>query len=86
MCFCLETAVCPECGEPPEGTVELLTGLAELMDLGNGRFDYGGYTQVDWNGQRTLRRRGKVRLQCPNLHRWWSVRRKASTPSRRKSP
>ena len=85
MCFCLETPVCPICGEPPEGTVELLTGLAELIERAGGRFAYGGYTQVDWNRQRTLRRHGKIRLQCPNFHRWWSVRQKANLPSRPRS-
>ncbi len=67
---------CPECGEPPVATVESLEGLAQLEpEEEGGGFTYGGYTEVEWDAQRTQRDEdGKDALQCENRHLWYSLR------------
>ena len=83
MPFSLDKPLCPTCCEPPEGTVEVLTGLAEVFILGAGLFDYGGYTRIDWNAQKTRQRAGKVLLECGHHHQWWSVLRHVPSPTKR---
>jgi len=47
---------CPECGEPPVGTVESLQGLAQLEpEEEGGGFTYGGDTPGGGGGARTPR-------------------------------
>jgi hypothetical protein len=67
-------ATCPKCRLPPVGTVEALSGLAELVQAGEGLFDYGGYTRINWDGQRTISRNGEVLMECAEGHLWWSRR------------
>lgn len=75
--FRFECPHCPQCGEPPAGTIETVSGLAELVEAGDGLLEYGGYTRIDWDSQRSMTRRGQVLLECPAGHRWWSCRHEA---------
>ena len=62
---------CPECGDPAEGTVEMLVGLAELNFNEDGEAEYGGYTEMWWDGQTTvLDDNGRATLRCPQGHEW----------------
>lgn len=45
---------CPECGDLAIGTVERLSGRAEVIPLGDdGTTEYSGWTEVWWDEQRT---------------------------------
>jgi hypothetical protein len=62
---------CPECGEPAEGTVETVPGLALLVFDDTGQAEYEGNTKIHWNGQKTCRdESGNVILECPDGHQW----------------
>ncbi len=66
---------CPECGEPPVGTVDTVPTLALLEPEEGGGFTYVGQTDVDWEEQRTQRDEdGRDTLQCENRHVWYSRR------------
>jgi len=69
-----ENPICPECGEPPAGTVEEILGLALVEPDGKGSYQYAGSTEVWWDDQRTQRFEGKDRLYCENGHDWYSKR------------
>jgi hypothetical protein len=75
MPYRFDTPNCPKCSEPPDGTVEAVSGLAELMPLGHGFFEYTGHTKINWDGQRTIARDGQILLECGQGHLWWSGRR-----------
>jgi hypothetical protein len=52
----LHAPFCPECGLPACGTVERLSGVAEF-DVPAGPdtdVEYGGWTEVWWDDQRTI--------------------------------
>ena len=56
---------CPTCGCPPEGTVETVPAIAQLVLLDDGTFEYEGYTRVCWDGQTTdTDSTGGVMLWC----------------------
>jgi len=69
-----EQNTCPECGEEVCGTVETLMGLAQIEPDGEGDYQYGGYTDVWWNAQKTVTLEGKDLLQCEKGHEWYSKR------------
>ena len=80
---------CPECGCLLTGTVEHLTGLAELEEVRDGILEYTGYTRIDWHGQKTVRRGLQYLVQCENGHQWWSGMTAClseSSPNRRIKP
>lgn len=45
---------CPECGKEPEGTVDVVHGLALIAPDGEGGYQYAGETKIDWDTQRTV--------------------------------
>ncbi len=69
----LETFKCPDCGEPPKGTVETLNGCAVLSPGENGTFEYSGFTEIWWDEQRTeYDEQERVHLICEKGHEWYS--------------
>ena len=79
----LHTPLCPECGEPANGTLERLTGRADFNgEPGLGvDVDYGGWTEIWWDEQRTILERddepegpdNRPLVCCPNGHTWPTV-------------
>ncbi|MDP2950075.1 MAG: hypothetical protein Q8P22_11110 [Chloroflexota bacterium] len=65
---------CPECGEPPKGTLEVVQGLALLQPAEGGGFEYKGETEMLWASQKTVTCRGRDVLLCENGHEWQSIR------------
>jgi len=66
-----EPGTCPICGKPARGTVETLSGIAEFSRRGDGEVEYSGYTDICWDGQRTVvDPQGRVTLICPSGHEW----------------
>ena len=62
---------CPDCGQPAEGTVETVPGLALLVFDDSGQAEYEGETKIEWDGQATCRdESGNTILECPNGHQW----------------
>lgn len=63
---------CPQCGQPPKGTIERLLGLALLdVDEETGSAQYGGETELWWDSQKSVRdKQGRVTLVCANDHEW----------------
>lgn len=70
----IKTCKCPECGELAQGTIERMTGLAELnIDEATGEAEYDGHTEVWWDEQKTVNGdNGLPLLQCPAGHEWES--------------
>jgi hypothetical protein len=65
---------CPECGEPADGTVEVVHGKALLAFDENGKAGYSGETKIWWDEQRPiLDEGGKYTLICPEGHEWQAV-------------
>ena len=69
-----EQNTCPECGGEVSGTVETLTGVAGIDPDGAGGYQYGGWTEIDWDEQKTITREGKDQLRCEKGHEWFSKR------------
>jgi len=65
-------SACPTCGEPPAGTLETLSGLAELVQTDEG-FEYGGTIRIHWHSQRTVQQDRRMLLECSAGHHWWSA-------------
>ncbi len=66
---------CPQCGEPPRGTVETVSGCALLNEYpeGSGFYDYDGETKIWWDEQKTITSpNGRARMICYSGHEWWS--------------
>lgn len=64
---------CPTCDQLAEGTIETVTGCARLDINPDGSAEYGGYTDVYWDSQKTvLDNDGKATLVCCNGHEWQS--------------
>jgi len=72
--------LCPICNGIARGTLETVTGIAELnFRKGFGmhaskRADYSGMTDIFWDEQRSIERKGKVVLVCHEGHDWLSAR------------
>jgi hypothetical protein len=46
--------VCPECGRVAKGTLDTVPGVALLViDEDSGEAEYGGYTEMWWDGRRS---------------------------------
>ena len=69
MPYSFEKPTCPRCSEPPEGTVEAVSGLAELDQVGDGLFEYGGHTEIHWDGQRTVSWSRRLVVATPTARR-----------------
>jgi hypothetical protein len=70
----IKTPKCPECREPPKGTLENVLGIAQLTDIGpDGSCEYSGYTDIIWDTQRTLGEGDKMMLVCREGHEWTSA-------------
>jgi hypothetical protein len=64
---------CPECNELPKGTLDTVEGIAHLHHVtdGDDLIDYGGWTEVLWDTQRSNRDdQGKVTLIGTCDHTW----------------
>jgi len=63
---------CPTCGEPAEGTLDTVPGVALLhVDAQTGEAEYRGETEMWWDDQKTiLDSVGRYMLCCPNGHDW----------------
>ena len=66
---------CPECGEPPRGTLETVQACAEFEKddddaTPEGGYEFSGHTEVFWDSQVTVERNGKVVLVCPDGDEW----------------
>lgn len=65
---------CPTCSQPARGTLDVIPGLALLLFDEEGNAEYLGQTDVNWDGQETIRdEHGRVRLMCPGGHEWSAV-------------
>lgn len=63
---------CPVCGKVLRGTVEIVTGVAEVRDIGGGIYEYHGDTDMDWNTIETIKdEEGRILLNC-GTHEWYS--------------
>jgi hypothetical protein len=77
MMFQKQQLHCPQCGKSAQGTQETIPGIAlfgepsrqgQLVEV-----DYGGETEIDWNGQRTVKNAAhQVALVCADGHCWWA--------------
>lgn len=64
---------CPECGDGPTGTLEQLQAVAYFSEAeSDGSVEHGGDTEISWDSQETVRRRGSTVLVCENGHEWSS--------------
>jgi len=64
-------ARCSECGRLAYGTLERMDGIAVLAFDDDGSAEYQGWTDVDWETQKTVRnKQGLVTLVCPSGHQW----------------
>lgn len=62
---------CPTCGGDAEGTVERLTGVAEVGVDDDRNVRYVGWTSIDWNSQESvLTPDGRRLLTCSGGHEW----------------
>lgn len=62
---------CPEGNELPKGTLETVEGVADLIISDDGQAEYGGWTEVFWNSQQTIRdAQGMVTLIGTCDHQW----------------
>ncbi len=70
----VEDIKCPECGEPPVGTLETMTitGVA----LFNDSLEWCGDTDIelDYDAQETVERDGLPVLVCDQFHEWTDPR------------
>lgn len=74
------TPTCPECEEPPQGTVEHLSGRCTMENAGtdaepNWRYDDTG-TVIWWDSAMTQYEdettKERINLVCHNGHDWYS--------------
>lgn len=64
---------CPHCNEVARGTVEILTGCAEMTFDDDGTGEYDGDTDIWWEEQETVTAKsGRVKMVCRNGHDWWA--------------
>lgn len=63
---------CPECGELPRGTCDVIAGIALVQfDDDNQEAEYAGETKVLWDSQETpVNADGLIDVVCPNDHVW----------------
>jgi hypothetical protein len=66
---------CPNCGEPAEGTVDDVPGIALFGEIDeNGRTEWGGETRVCWDGQMPRTNdAGEILVQCSEAHEWYTT-------------
>jgi len=67
------TPRCPTCQQLAAGTLESISGRADLNVEEDGSADYSGHTEVFWDEQKTVMDDdGRVTLACPDGHEWQS--------------
>jgi hypothetical protein len=66
---------CPTCGEPAEGTVDDVPGIALFGDIDKeGRTKWGGETRIYWDDQKSRSNdAGEVLVQCSTAHEWYTA-------------
>lgn len=65
--------VCPECGDVVHGTCEIIPGTAVLHENDDGSFEYSGWTDVCWDGQRSEYVGDQIRVCCEQGHEWLAL-------------
>jgi hypothetical protein len=66
-----DPSTCPACGQPAQGTLETIPGLARLIFDEQGDAQYLGQTDVCWDAQTPDRTDdGRAVLVCPGGHAW----------------
>ncbi len=70
----LVTPRCPECGEPAEGSVDTVPGVALFTEAReDGHVEYSGTTEVCWDGQTSdWRTEHGMLVQCAAAHEWYT--------------
>lgn len=72
--FVLAIPTCPTCGEPANGTIEVVKGRAELTVDDQGNASYTGATKLWYEEQFTVTDdEGRWALVCANGHDWFSA-------------
>lgn len=66
----IKPSTCPECGGTVHGTCELIPGTAVLQQSEGDGFEYSGWTDICWDGQRTEYVGGRARVCCERGHEW----------------
>ena len=61
---------CPACGSSEVGTVESVPGVA-LSRISEGRLEWTGQTEIDWNGSETLATDDGPVLACASCGERW---------------
>ena len=63
---------CPECGELPRGTCDMIPGIALVsFNDDNREAEFAGETDVLWDSQETpANADGLIDVTCPNGHVW----------------
>lgn len=69
-----DPSTCPECSEPPRGTLETIEACAEFIALPDGSFELSGNTEIfyDTSETKTLAD-GRVTLLCLSGHEFGAV-------------
>ncbi|HEX3654525.1 MAG TPA: hypothetical protein VHV55_01895 [Pirellulales bacterium] len=67
-----DPARCPECGDLPKGTCDVIPAIALLyFDDDDDAAEFAGESEVLWDGQETpTNADGLIDVICPNGHVW----------------
>jgi hypothetical protein len=69
----IKNARCPECDEPAAEVEESMLAWTTLSFGGRNEFDWGGWTEPDYETNEPLRSGGRVLVRCANKHQWKSA-------------
>jgi len=69
----IENPRCPECNEPAVEVEETMLAWTSLSFGGCNEFDWGGWTEPDYDTNEPLRYGNKVLVRCVNKHQWKSA-------------
>jgi len=62
--------ICPECGGKATAILEIVPCMASLDTEDGDTFEYGGDSDMLWDGQRPEVIDGTVSLRCEEGHAW----------------
>ncbi len=69
----IEKSRCPECDEPAAEVEETMLAWTSLSFGGSDEFDWGGWTEPDYDTNEPLRHSDQVLVRCVNKHQWESA-------------
>lgn len=70
-----EIPQCPECKGDIGGTLETTPGVAQIYRDEDGNYEYGGYTEMNWDGQTTIEDKdGRVTAVCSACDHEWQTK------------